>query len=78
MYHPTKKPPPDSIDPALADHLEWMMEEMIALKDQVHNLEPDGIVPDKAEEGELKYGTTDWSSGKGLYLFDGTTWNKIS
>jgi hypothetical protein len=64
--------------------LGWLRREFASVARGLLTLQPDLIPlaapPERPTEGMLRYANgTDWDpgSGKGVYVFDGTTWVKL-
>lgn len=77
-YSPS--PIPDVGDPPLQ---EWLRRELRSIQagfEFVNDYDVMHAPPDKVKEGMARYADgVDWNpgAGKGLYLYNGTTWNKL-
>lgn len=77
-YYPST--PPDAVAPELA---EWLRREFVSIfqgQSTIFDLDIATEPPERVREGMLRYADgVQWNpgAGKGLYLYDGTAWNKL-
>ena len=79
IYSPS--PVPTSIDLRLLD---WLRREFHSIRDALAQAQPDllplSAAPPRPKEGMLRYADGvgwDPGAGKGVYVYDGTTWVKL-
>ena len=77
----TPSPVPTEINVRLLD---WLRREFQAVKAGIDQFQPDltplPSAPERPKEGMLRYADgTNWDpgSGKGVYVYDGSTWVKL-